>query len=108
MTTNDQAKPRALEEAKQIINDYAQKCATVDQGNLYFAATQFEAAFTMLQAEFAKMKEAYGVVRKALKDAQSIERDRIFEDIRCPGFDGSMKIETRYDEALAKAEEVLK
>ena len=33
-----------LKEAKSIIDQYAQKCSTIDEGNLYFAATQFELA----------------------------------------------------------------
>ena len=40
---SQQSKP-SITEAKKIITDYAQKCSTVDEGNLYFAATQLESA----------------------------------------------------------------
>lgn len=47
-------KPR-VDEAKQIISDYAQKCSTVDEGNLYFAATQLEAAYQALLEQAERM-----------------------------------------------------
>lgn len=107
MTTTDQAKPSAIEEAKQIINDYAQKCATVDQGNLYFVATQFEAAFTALQAENAKMKEAYGVLREGLLDVTYEGHSSLCQSMKPyrPHYKCHVELAK---EALAKAEEVLK
>lgn len=40
----------------------------------------------------------------ALKIARKDERERIFEEVGSPGFDGPMMIETKYDKALSNFE----
>jgi regulator of replication initiation timing len=48
--------PEAVAEAQRIISEYAQKCSTVDEGNLYFAATQLENAYSALTKQVAALK----------------------------------------------------
>lgn len=50
--------------------------------------------------------EAVVKIYRALKKAQSYERDQIFEEMGCPGFDGPMIISTEFDEALNAFDEV--
>ena len=47
-----------LKEAKSIIDQYAQKCSTIDEGNLYFAATQFEFACAEYEKIIAELEGA--------------------------------------------------
>jgi len=47
-----------LKEAKSIIDQYAQKCSTIDEGNLYFAATQFEFACAEYEKIIAELEWA--------------------------------------------------
>jgi len=54
-----------------------------------------------LLAENSKLVEAIKIARKD-------ERERIFEDAGCPGFDGPMTIETKYDDILASNAETMK
>lgn len=56
---SQQSKP-SITEAKKIITDYAQKCSTVDEGNLYFAATQLESALDEARKEIERLREHIG------------------------------------------------
>lgn len=85
-------KPSTLEELAEEFAD-SNQCEVMD--TLSAHADSFKAGYikALQSAEVKAMK-------KVLKQVQREERDRVFEDAGCPGFDGPMSIGTKYDDCI--------
>ncbi|MNJ94843.1 hypothetical protein D3C87_125460 [compost metagenome] len=55
-----------------------------------------------LQSELQRVQGLLEEAVELIKAEQNLERDRIFEDAGCPGFDGPMTIGTKFDSFLEK------
>ena len=46
-----------IDEANEILLEYVKDCSLIDEGNLYFAATEFKSAYEQLQKQNQELKE---------------------------------------------------
>ena len=62
----------------------------------------------ILKSKYDRLEKAAMKLRDALKWAVKDEKEAIFEANGCPGFDGPMAIETKYDKVIAEFDEAIK
>jgi hypothetical protein len=58
MTTPSAHREFDLHHAKEILEQYTQPNSMIDNGNLFFAATEYQGALTALQKENEELREA--------------------------------------------------
>jgi DNA repair exonuclease SbcCD ATPase subunit len=96
----------ALEEENARLNEaLRERLDTVNPTGAGTSISFFYCAAQAYKHELAQARALLDQAEKALKFERILERDRIFEESGCPGFDGPMKITTRFDDILTAIRE---
>jgi hypothetical protein len=63
-----------LQSAKQILKDYCEPDSLIDNGNLYFAACEYQEAYNQLQVQCDKLAESLDCLQKEVSGLMHAHR----------------------------------